>query len=71
MSPGVGEDARFVREMREGYTAFLKKRQLEPSPQSAHQFALAARHTGVSFHRSVAEIVIQLEGVLPAYWSAP
>jgi hypothetical protein len=61
-------DVKEHRRMLESYKFYLTDAKKEGSPREAHLFALATKHKGVTFGKSVAAIVIELEGSLPAYW---
>lgn len=61
-------NAKEHRQMLESYQLYLAGGKKERSPREAHIFALATKHKGVTFGKSVAAIVIELEGSLPEYW---
>jgi hypothetical protein len=61
-------DAREHRAMIEGYARFVADK--GRGPRTAHVFALMMLHKGITYGRSVSEIILELEGQLPAYWSA-
>jgi hypothetical protein len=61
-------NAKEHRQMLESYKLYLAGEKKEGTPREAHIFALATKHKGVTFGKSVAAIVIELEGSLPAYW---
>jgi hypothetical protein len=63
-------DGKDHRAMIEGYARFVADGRKERGPRTAHLFALAMLHRGVTYGRSVQDIILELEGELPAYWSA-
>ena len=56
------------REMPKLYKDYLSKKLVEGNPREAHLFALGMKHRGVTFGLPIREIVLMLEGGLPAYW---
>lgn len=62
-------DRKEHRAMIEGYARFIADGRRERGPRTAHVFALAMLHKGITYGRSVRDIVLQLEGELPSYWS--
>ncbi len=62
-------DAKQLRQMTEGYRSFLAANGNGGSPREAHVYALAMKNKGVTFNRSVAEVIMELEGRLPSYWN--
>ena len=63
-------DGKEHRAMIEGYARFLADGRKERGPRAAHVFALAMLHKGITYGRSVSEIILELEGALPPYWLA-
>lgn len=55
--------------MIEGYARFVADGRNERGPRTAHVFALAMLHKGITYGRSVRDIILELEGELPSYWS--
>ena len=53
------------------YDEYLIKGRKERNAREAHLFALNMLHGGVTFGKSVQEIVVELEGELPPYWPRP
>jgi hypothetical protein len=53
------------------YKKFLDARKADSSPREAHIFALALKHKGEQDDRTVEDIVRELVGVLPDYWTDP
>jgi hypothetical protein len=62
-------DGKEHRAMIEGYARFVADGRKERGPRTAHVFALTMLHRGITFGRSVSEIILELEGQLPAYWA--
>ncbi len=62
-------DGKELRAMNESYARFIADGRKERGPRSAHVFALAMLHQGITYGRSVRDIIVDLEGELPAYWS--
>ena len=58
------------RAMIEGYARFVADGRKERGPRTAHVFALAMLHKGITYGRSVSDIILELEGALPPYWPA-
>jgi hypothetical protein len=56
--------------MVDGYDRFVADGKRERGPRTAHLFALAMLHKGISYGRSVRDVILELEGRLPTYWSA-
>ena len=68
---GAGKpDGKEHRAMLEGYARFVADSHKERGPRTAHVFALAMLHKGITYGRSVSEIILELEGALPPYWPA-
>ena len=63
-------DGKEHRAMIEGYARYVADGRKERGPRTAHVFALAMLHKGITFGRSVSDIVLELEGALPPYWPA-
>ncbi len=61
-------NAKEHRQMLESYSLYLAGAKKAGSPREAHLFALATKYKGITFGKSVAAIVIELEGSLPEYW---
>jgi hypothetical protein len=57
-----------MEEIKDAYQKFISERQLHGTPTAAHQFALFMLFKGVALDLSVRELVLELEGELPAYW---
>jgi hypothetical protein len=57
--------------MRDEYENFLQRGQKIHCPREAHLFALAMRFKGESFGRTGEQVVMELEGELPSYWTDP
>ena len=55
--------------MIEGYARFVAEGRKERGPRTAHVFALSMLHKGITYGRSVRDIILTLEGELPSYWS--
>ena len=64
-------NAALNRQLRDQYEKFLHEGHKLGSPREAHLFALAMRHRGLTFNRSVEQVVVELAGDLPLYWSDP
>jgi len=62
-------DGKEQRAMMEGYARFIADGRKERGPRTAHLFALAMMHKGITYGRSVRDIILALEGELPSYWS--
>jgi hypothetical protein len=56
-------------QMRDAYQNYLQQGRKLHCPREAHLFALAMRLKGETFRRTVAEVVVELEGELPSYWT--
>jgi len=63
-------DGKERKAMLEGYARYLADGRKERAPRTAHVFALMMLHQGITYGRSVRDIVLDLEGALPAYWTA-
>jgi hypothetical protein len=63
-------DGKEHRAMVDGYDRFVADGKRERGPRTAHLFALAMLHKGISYGRSVRDVILELEGRLPTYWSA-
>ena len=64
------DEERELKLMNESYSDFVLQGRFERSPTTAHRFALAMRHKGNTFGRSVAQIIVDLERQLPDYWTS-
>lgn len=62
-------DGKEHRAMIDGYERFVVDGKKERGPRTAHVFALAMLHKGITYGRSVRDIVLELEGGLPSYWA--
>jgi hypothetical protein len=60
-----------LHDMQGHYREYLKVKRAEGNAREAHLFALAMKHRGVTFGLPVQEVVLALEGALPAYWPQP
>jgi hypothetical protein len=64
-------DGKEHRKLSESYRHYLEASRKEGNPREAHVFALSMAHRGVTFGKSIAEVVVELEGKLPGYWTDP
>ncbi len=64
----IKPDGKEHRKMVDGYNHFLAMHQKQGSPREAHLFALELAHKGMTFGKTVGEIIMELEGSLPTYW---
>ena len=64
----VSPNSKEHREMVDCYQKYLSTGRKEAGPREAHLFALAMAHKGITYGRSVSDIVVTLAGELPPYW---
>ena len=62
-------EAKEHRAMLESYARYIADGRKERGPRTAHLFALAMLHKGITYGRGVRDIILALEGELPSYWS--
>ncbi len=70
--PSNGNDTtegKLRKQMHEDFEKYLAHGKKIRSPREAHVFALAMAHKGITYSRSIEQVIMGLEGALPAYWA--
>jgi hypothetical protein len=63
--------AKQLHALKEKYERYLAAQRKEANPRDAHLFALEMKHKGELPDLSVKDVVLQLAGELPTYWTDP